>query len=79
MNLFSRKDTDREKWGDRLPPGQKLTDGWPVLHYGGIPEIDLETWKLRDRRAWSKSRCQLHLGASSWRCRRRRCATTSTA
>ena len=44
MALFSRKDTDREKWGDRIPPGQKLTEGWPVLHYGSIPKIELETW-----------------------------------
>jgi DMSO/TMAO reductase YedYZ molybdopterin-dependent catalytic subunit len=27
-----------------LPPGQKATDGWPVLHYGSIPKIDLDTW-----------------------------------
>jgi DMSO/TMAO reductase YedYZ molybdopterin-dependent catalytic subunit len=32
--------------GNRLPPGQKLTDGWPVLHYGAIPNIDLATWKF---------------------------------
>jgi len=44
MNLFGRRQADREKWGDRLPPGQKPTDGWPVLHYGSIPKIDLETW-----------------------------------
>src|SRR6185312_15464096 len=30
----------------RLPPGQHLTTGWPVLHYGSIPRIDLATWKL---------------------------------
>jgi DMSO/TMAO reductase YedYZ molybdopterin-dependent catalytic subunit len=45
-SLFSRRQNDREKWGDRLPPGQKATDGWPVLHYGSIPTVDLETWKL---------------------------------
>lgn len=28
----------------RLPPGQSLTDGWPVLHAGTIPETDLATW-----------------------------------
>ena len=44
MNLFGRRQADREKWGERLPPGQKATDGWPVLHYGSIPKIDLETW-----------------------------------
>ena len=46
MALFSRKDTDREKWGDRIPPGQKLTEGWPVLHYGSIPKIDLDAWSF---------------------------------
>jgi DMSO/TMAO reductase YedYZ molybdopterin-dependent catalytic subunit len=47
LDLFNRKAReDRERHGDRLPPGQKLTDGWPVLHYGGIPDIKLETWKF---------------------------------
>ena len=30
----------------RLPPGQHLTTGWPVLHYGSIPRIDLANWRL---------------------------------
>ncbi len=47
LDLFSRRARDdRERYGDRLPPGQKLAEGWPVLHYGGIPEIDLATWKF---------------------------------
>jgi DMSO/TMAO reductase YedYZ molybdopterin-dependent catalytic subunit len=28
----------------RLPPGQKLTDKWPVLHAGSVPSTDLATW-----------------------------------
>lgn len=28
----------------RLPPGQSLTLKWPVLHFGGIPPFDPETW-----------------------------------
>ena len=28
----------------RLPPGQYLTDKWPVLHAGDVPQTDLETW-----------------------------------
>lgn len=32
--------------GGRLPPGQKLTDGWPVLSYGSTPRVDLANWKL---------------------------------
>ena len=47
LDLFNKRGKEnREQFGDRLPPGQKLTDGWPVLHYGGIPEIDLATWKF---------------------------------
>jgi DMSO/TMAO reductase YedYZ molybdopterin-dependent catalytic subunit len=34
-------DTQRQ---DRLPPGQKLTDKWPVLHYGKTPNIDARKW-----------------------------------
>jgi DMSO/TMAO reductase YedYZ molybdopterin-dependent catalytic subunit len=28
----------------RLPPGQYLTDKWPVLHAGSVPNTDLATW-----------------------------------
>jgi DMSO/TMAO reductase YedYZ molybdopterin-dependent catalytic subunit len=31
----------------RLPPGQYLTDKWPVLHAGSVPETDLSTWDFR--------------------------------
>ena len=31
----------------RLPPGQYLTEKWPVLHAGGVPHTDLVTWDLR--------------------------------
>jgi DMSO/TMAO reductase YedYZ molybdopterin-dependent catalytic subunit len=31
----------------RLPPGQYLTEKWPVLHAGDVPEVDLATWDLR--------------------------------
>jgi DMSO/TMAO reductase YedYZ molybdopterin-dependent catalytic subunit len=32
---------------ERLPPGQYLTEKWPVLHAGTVPETDLSTWDLR--------------------------------
>jgi DMSO/TMAO reductase YedYZ molybdopterin-dependent catalytic subunit len=32
---------------NRLPPGQRLTDKWPVLHHGGVPRIKPEEWKFR--------------------------------
>jgi DMSO/TMAO reductase YedYZ molybdopterin-dependent catalytic subunit len=31
----------------RLPPGQYLTEKWPVLHAGSVPKADLATWDLR--------------------------------
>jgi len=31
----------------RLPPGQYLTEKWPVLHAGGVPRVDLATWTFR--------------------------------
>src|SRR4029450_5606454 len=30
----------------RLPPGQYLTEKWPVLHAGDVPTVDLATWTL---------------------------------
>ena len=31
----------------RLPPGQVLTEKWPVLHYGSVPKVDTATWDFR--------------------------------
>ena len=31
----------------RLPPGQYLTEKWPVLHYGSVPRFDPRTWSFR--------------------------------
>ena len=31
----------------RLPPGQYLTEKWPVLHAGSVPRVDLATWDLK--------------------------------
>ena len=44
----------------RLPPGQYITDKWPVLHAGSVPETDLATW---DFRIWGQVR---HEVALSW-------------
>jgi len=46
-NILRRRDADRERWGDRLPPGQKVVEDWPVLTYGGTPRIDLKAWRFR--------------------------------
>ncbi len=32
---------------DRVPPGQFLTEKFPVLTYGPITPVDLRTWRLR--------------------------------
>jgi len=37
-------DTQRQ---NRLPPGQRLTDKWPVLHYGKTPTIDAKKWTFK--------------------------------
>jgi DMSO/TMAO reductase YedYZ molybdopterin-dependent catalytic subunit len=37
-------DTRRE---NRVPPGQHLTDKWPVLHYGSVPKIHPLKWNLK--------------------------------
>jgi DMSO/TMAO reductase YedYZ molybdopterin-dependent catalytic subunit len=34
-------DTQRQ---NRLPPGQRLTEKWPVLHYGSVPHTDAAKW-----------------------------------
>ena len=33
--------------GDRLPPGQYIPRGWPVLHYGPVPTFKPASWDLR--------------------------------
>ena len=37
-------DTQRS---NRIPPGQHLTEKWPVLHYGFIPNIQTNKWNMR--------------------------------
>jgi DMSO/TMAO reductase YedYZ molybdopterin-dependent catalytic subunit len=32
---------------NRVPPGQHLTDKWPVLHYGDIPAFNPAKWTFR--------------------------------
>ena len=50
MSLFSRRPPDPRVQADphRLPPGQVLTEKWPVLHYGSVPKYrDMDAWRLR--------------------------------
>lgn len=46
MKLFGRPRVDEDQQR-RLPPGQYLTQKWPVLHYGSVPSTDLATWDFR--------------------------------
>ena len=42
----------------RLPPGQVLTDKFPVLHYGPVPAFDPDTW---DFKVWGEVEPPLRL------------------
>jgi DMSO/TMAO reductase YedYZ molybdopterin-dependent catalytic subunit len=50
MPLFRSKAEDKVRAAGydpaRLPPGQYLTDKWPVLHAGDVPRVDLGSWTL---------------------------------
>lgn len=47
-NLFGRREKEQQMLqNNRLPPGQSLTEKFPVLHYGPVPQVDLSTWTLR--------------------------------
>jgi DMSO/TMAO reductase YedYZ molybdopterin-dependent catalytic subunit len=36
-----------EEIAARVPPGQRLVKGWPVLHFGAIPRFEESTWDFR--------------------------------
>jgi DMSO/TMAO reductase YedYZ molybdopterin-dependent catalytic subunit len=47
-SIFKRKeDEERVRVEGRLPPGQALTNRFPVLHYGPVPRFDPATWDFR--------------------------------
>jgi DMSO/TMAO reductase YedYZ molybdopterin-dependent catalytic subunit len=39
--VIKSPDTERK---DRVPPGQKLTEKWPALHFGTVPDIVISQW-----------------------------------
>ncbi|MFN2590098.1 MAG: sulfite oxidase-like oxidoreductase [Actinomycetota bacterium] len=45
MKLFGSRYPD--DIAARVPPGQRLVKGWPVLHYGPIPRFDDSKWDFR--------------------------------
>jgi len=47
-SIFNRKDEEKKVHSlNRLPPGQSLTQKFPVLHYGPTPSTDLSKWDFR--------------------------------
>ena len=42
-DIIKSPDTER---AERVPPGQKLTEKWPALHYGSVPKIDIAQWQF---------------------------------
>jgi len=47
-SIFQRKaEEERIKKEGRLPPGQSLTQKFPVLHYGAVPAFDPLNWDFR--------------------------------
>jgi DMSO/TMAO reductase YedYZ molybdopterin-dependent catalytic subunit len=47
-SIFKRRDAEqRVRHEGRLPPGQSLTQKFPVLHYGPVPGFNPSTWDFR--------------------------------
>jgi len=58
-NFFQRKtDEEKMKQEGRLPPGQSLTQKFPVLHYGPVPPFDPASW---DFKVWGEVESPLRL------------------
>ncbi len=60
-SFFRRRDDElKARSQGRLPPGQALTNKFPVLHYGPVPGFNPATW---DFRVWGEVETPLRL---SW-------------
>ncbi|HEX9018239.1 MAG TPA: sulfite oxidase-like oxidoreductase [Anaerolineaceae bacterium] len=47
-NIFKRRqDEEKVRAEGRLPPGQSLTEKFPVLHYGPVPSFNPATWDFK--------------------------------
>ena len=44
--LTSRPQLSKDQ-KERVPPGQYVTEKWPVLHYGSVPSTDLAAWDFK--------------------------------
>jgi len=45
--LNRRREEEIKRAENRLPPGQSLTEQFPVLHYGPTPRVNLKEWDFR--------------------------------
>ncbi|MDX1435172.1 MAG: sulfite oxidase-like oxidoreductase [Anaerolineales bacterium] len=59
-SIFNRREAEEKvRKEGRLPPGQSLTQKFPVLHYGPIPPFSPDTWdfkvwgEVEEPRQWS--------------------------
>jgi len=59
-SLFGRREQEQQVRSEgRLPPGQSLTNKFPVLHYGPVPKFNPATWDFRvfglveDEKRWT--------------------------
>jgi DMSO/TMAO reductase YedYZ molybdopterin-dependent catalytic subunit len=64
MTVINRGFSGRGKRSDALPPGQYLTDGFPVLSAGPTPRVDTDKWQFSiiadgQRHEWSWSQMQM--------------------
>jgi len=47
-SIFGRREEEEQvRQEGRLPPGQSLTQKFPVLHYGPVPNFNAATWDFR--------------------------------
>jgi len=47
-SVFHRREEDEKMRREgRMPPGQSLTQKFPVLHYGPVPDFNPATWDIR--------------------------------
>lgn len=60
MDSFFKRKQDELRFASegRLPPGQSLTQRFPVLHYGSVPGFNPATW---DFRVWGEVAAPLRL------------------
>lgn len=58
-SIFRRKQDEQAfRQAGRMPPGQSLTNKFPVLHYGPVPGFNPQTW---DFRVWGEVEQPLRL------------------